>query len=114
MRAHLWYKLDGHTPVPCESIDEANIRKNDEWRVDQTHLRTGEFISTVFLGLDHSWEPTGPPILFETMIFRGPLDQWQERYCTWDEAEIGHEVAVRLAKRARWNPLAWWRAWRKR
>jgi hypothetical protein len=46
-------------------------------------------VSTVFLGLDHSWGG-GPPVLFETMVFGGPFDQAQERYSTWAEAEAGH------------------------
>jgi hypothetical protein len=29
----------------------------------------GERLSTIFLGLDHSFSMTGPPILFETMLF---------------------------------------------
>jgi len=32
--------------------------------------QVGEFwVSTVFLGLDYNWEPSGPPILWETMVF---------------------------------------------
>jgi hypothetical protein len=48
-------------------------------------------VSTVFLGLDHSfasWE--GRPILFETMVFVGHDGVAQERYSTWEEAEAGH------------------------
>jgi len=54
-------------------------------------------ISTVFLGLDHGWGE-GPPVLFETMIFGGPEDGYQERYCTWDEAKEGHRKAVKLVR----------------
>jgi hypothetical protein len=41
-------------------------------------------ISTVFLGMDHNFSDEGDPLLFETMIFGGPRDQYQERYCTWE------------------------------
>lgn len=51
------------------------------------------FVSTIFLGLDHSWGP-GDPILFETMIFNGKHDQEQRRYHTYEEAEQGHEDMV--------------------
>lgn len=54
-------------------------------------------ISTVFLGLDHRFGD-GPPLLFETMVFGGELDQEQERYSTWDEAEAGHEEMVKRVK----------------
>lgn len=50
-------------------------------------------ISTVFLGLDHSFGE-GPPLLFETMVFGGALDGEQGRYTTWEEAEAGHRKMV--------------------
>ena len=55
-------------------------------------------VSTVFLGMDHSFDG-GTPVLFETMIFGGEYDQFQERYCTWDEAEEGHKVACELVSK---------------
>lgn len=36
-------------------------------------------VSTVFLGLDHRFGDEGPPILWETMVFGGPLDQERDR-----------------------------------
>jgi hypothetical protein len=57
-------------------------------------------ISTVFLGLDHNFDPNGPPILFETIVFNGPLDEWQKRYVSYDFAEHGHKQAVALVERA--------------
>lgn len=54
-------------------------------------------VSTVFMGLNHSFDGAGPPLLFETMIF-GAHDElpehYQVRYSTWDEAEMGHAVIV--------------------
>ena len=50
-------------------------------------------ISTVFLGIDHRFGE-GPPLLFETMVFGGPLDQEMDRYSTWNEAEVGHNEIV--------------------
>jgi len=52
-------------------------------------------ISTVFLGSDHGfWEKDKPPVLFETMVFGGPNQGDQRRYCTWDEAVKGHQEWV--------------------
>jgi hypothetical protein len=51
-------------------------------------------VSTVFLGLDHSFRDTGPPLLFETMGFVGHAGVEQERYSTWAEAEEGHARMV--------------------
>ena len=48
-------------------------------------------VSTVFLGLDHSFGE-GEPILFETMVFSdGDGGGDCERYKTWEEAEEGHK-----------------------
>jgi hypothetical protein len=55
----------------------------------------------VFLGLDHRFGGSGPPLLFETMIFGGPLDEEMWRYSSWDAAEAGHAAAVRKAREAR-------------
>ena len=65
----------------------------------QTHI--GWFrkihISTVWLGLNHQYGD-GPPLIFETMISGGSLDQYQERYSTKNEALIGHKRAVKFAR----------------
>lgn len=60
-------------------------------------------VSTVFLGIDHGWG--GQPVLFETMIFGGEHDQYQERYHTWEEAEEGHKRAMELVKSSNDNNL---------
>jgi len=51
-------------------------------------------VSTVFLGLDHSFEPDGPPVLWETMVFGGPEGDFQCRYATAVEARAGHAAKV--------------------
>lgn len=61
-------------------------------------------ISTVFLGIDYSFG-FGDPLLFETMIFGPDGDEYQERYCTYEEAEAGHKEAVELATRRYFNEL---------
>lgn len=57
-------------------------------------------ISTVFLGLDHKFGE-GEPLLFETMIFGGEHDQYQERYTNIEDSKIGHDKAVKLVKGGR-------------
>lgn len=49
----------------------------------------GVVVSTVFLGLDHSFEGA-KPVLFETMVSGGTFDGEQDRYHTWADAERGH------------------------
>lgn len=71
---------------------------NDERRVvARTELPDCK-VSTVFLGLDHSFGKEGGPILFETMIFGGRNDGWQRRYKTWQQAEQGHVLACMHAQ----------------
>lgn len=57
----------------------------------------GAHISTVFLGVDHA-PGHAQPLLFETMIFGGKLDGYEERYATREEALVGHADAVCLVK----------------
>jgi len=59
----------------------------------------GIFVSTVFLGLNHRFGD-GEPLLFETMIFNGSNDQYQERYTTREEALKGHKIAMQLVIRS--------------
>ncbi len=47
-------------------------------------------VSTVFLSLNHGIYPTNQPVLFETMIFGGINDGYQDRCNTYDEAEKMH------------------------
>lgn len=53
-------------------------------------------VSTVFLGIDHSFAfgLAAQPVLFETMVFAGDIfpemDGYTERYSTYAEAQAGH------------------------
>ncbi len=91
------YILEGHEPIEC-----TDLMKWAKWfeKADRHVAKTviGDIkISTVFLGLNHSFGD-GPPVLFETMIFGGDLDEEMWRYSTWEEAETGHQEAVELVK----------------
>lgn len=55
-------------------------------------------VSTVFLSLDHNFSGIGPPILWETMIFGGPHDNYQERYASEDAAKEHHQEIVNRLK----------------
>jgi len=68
--------------------------------IEQTFLEGNIKVSTVFLGLNHGWEP-GKPHWFETMIF-GPENtdemDYCERFATLKEARAGHQSAIVWAK----------------
>lgn len=100
--------LDGCTPRhPAdmqEYVEFMECRGSiDRRRVARTELDKRCCVSTVFLPVNHSWKP-GPPVLFETMVFCEDdpmLDEIQERYHTYHEAEQGHERYVRMARSRR-------------
>jgi len=112
--AYFWYCNPDGSFRRCQSLDEisdANWKKNAP-RQKSTLVRGGRrfLVSTVFIGVDHNFEVTdgSDPILFETMIFDNTdaktmfIDFYQERYRTWEEAKVGHRVAVDWLK-AHWR-----------
>lgn len=71
-----WYILDNNNdPVLTEMLEAAHWMEEErkkpleegKWKVGDTCIAT-YMISTVFLGLDHSYSDNGTPILFETII----------------------------------------------
>ena len=91
------YILDGHNPIVVEDSREwAQWYEKADRIVAKTTINDIG-ISTVFLGIDHSWN-SDIPVLFETMVFRGKLDGEQERYTTWEDAESGHKRMVQKVK----------------
>jgi hypothetical protein len=81
-------QMEGRNGAPSRIIKQDKVKGPDG---------TENTVSTVFLGLNHAFG-YGVPILFETMIFGGPLDEYQVRYATYGEALNGHEIAVKMAK----------------
>jgi hypothetical protein len=76
----MYYNRDG-TPMtgPDATLEWAKMFEDGEGRkvaVDKTLY--GERLSTVFLGLDHSFMSPGPPILFETMLFAPRSDEYRK------------------------------------
>lgn len=80
---------------PLSLFEWAKLMEDKEYkRVALTELPNGVRISTVWLGLDHSFG--GDKILiFETMVFGGEHDGNMDRYSTLEEAQKGHEEFVK-------------------
>jgi hypothetical protein len=100
-RRQMYWILDGHKPVPAPDIlawSEFMASGDQARRVAQHVLRNPDSdpvqVSTVFLGLDHNWNDSGAPLLFESMVFGGPLDGECYRYASWDDALAGHAMLV--------------------
>jgi hypothetical protein len=96
LESERYYLLQGKTPVKTpfdEWIRKFNYEDKGR-RIKQTTIGDVD-ISTVFLGMDHQIFE-GKPMLFETMVFGGEHDRYQERYSTWEEAEAGHQKVCEL------------------
>lgn len=69
--------------------DKVNGRKRKEY-----------LVSTVFLGIDHAFTESEPPLIFETMVF--PSGSWMDvfcaRYSNEAAARLGHEETVGLVR----------------
>jgi hypothetical protein len=59
--------------------------------VKREYVDDGVMVSTVFLGIDHSFLLGEKPILWETMVFGGKFDQHETRFSTRQEALDGHK-----------------------
>jgi len=89
--------LDNGETKPVSSMEWAEWFETAERCIAFDKLQDCE-VSTVFRGLDHRFA-AGPPLIFETMVFGGPLDQEMDRYSTKVEALAGHEAMVKRAKK---------------
>lgn len=76
------------------------MESRERLRVGRYESPEGVLVSTMFLCIDHrsNRNPGDPPILWETMIFKGHHDGYQERYSSLEEAKLGHARAVGMVK----------------
>ena len=90
-------------------VAEPDLEKWEIWFTDaRRHVAEEKIgdsrISTVFLGLDHSFGG-GTPVLWETMVFGGKLDREQDR-CSGsrEQAEAMHACMVEHVKNSMLSP----------
>lgn len=91
-----YYDREGK-PIEETLAWAAKIEDKKYFRVAETTLTDGKWISTVWLGLDHNYMHDGPPLIFETMVFPSEGDFGEldcERYSTEQEALAGHAALV--------------------
>lgn len=109
------YILVGKTPIAVDMLTWAIWLEShgDERQIARTVIdpELGVDVSTIFLGLDHSFGG-GEPVLFETIAFVPAVPVFavgrviehdareERRYCTYAEAEAGHAEIV--ASTAAW------------
>jgi len=93
--------------IKCDLMTWSKAMQEGYRKIRQEELPHGYWLSTVFLGLNHNYDPSGPPEYFETMIFE-PGPRWNEfskkwlehgsecycaRYASFAEALEGHQAA---------------------
>lgn len=95
---------DRYILVDKKPVPEPDLMKWAQWygtakrHVAQETIGDSR-VSTVFLGLDHSFGDGGLPILWETMVFGGLLDQEMDRCAgSWEQAEAMHQAMVEKVK----------------
>jgi hypothetical protein len=88
-------------PEPCyDVIAWGEWLEGADRTVARDRLSNGAEVSTVFLGLDHNFTASGPPVLWETMIFGGPRDGYCDRATSRAAALVNHAAALELARAA--------------
>lgn len=117
-RRAMYYKPDGkpytgRNPVLQWAKDFEDF--NEKRRIGNTVLWTGIWVSTVWIGLDHSFGLSDKPLIYETMAFApktfGGGELWQERYSTKRQAQLGHRRVVSELDglKGYWKILSnWW------
>lgn len=92
--------IDVGDPRMSQRYAKLDAGEPDPWRVARDEV--GEWnVSTVFLGVDHQFG-NGPPVLWETMVFGPePWSDWQDRYTSRADAEVGHARVVEMIRLGR-------------
>lgn len=88
-----FYDRDGD-PI---SLKQWSERFDEDQHVAITVVDDIALISTVWLGV---FLGDGPPLIYETMVFNGPLNNARERYATEEAAQAGHERWVAAVRHA--------------
>ena len=88
---------------PMDLMDWAQHVEDREYATVAQHWIRGWMVSTVWLGLNHNFLGSGPPLIFETMVFppgdeageHGTMsEEYCDRYPTEEAAQAGHDRAL--------------------
>lgn len=82
-------------------MEWATLFEDPDYKRVKLTVGAGRRVSTIWLGLDHSFGKNATPLIFESMLFRevegsddcGSIDS--QRYSTEEQALAGHEELVR-------------------
>lgn len=92
------YILENRVPKAVDALTWSRSLYKKERQIGFSPMPVGR-VSTVFLGLDHSFGQ-GPPVLFEMMVFISEEEKGevQLRCRTYDEAKELHFKGIRKAR----------------
>jgi hypothetical protein len=88
---------------PIETAEWSRKFEDPDYKMVAQHWVRGWMVSTVWLGIDHSFGMSRAPLIFETMIFppgdeAGGGSVWADEYCdrypTEAAAHAGHDQAL--------------------
>ncbi|HUR17366.1 MAG TPA: hypothetical protein VMZ51_00325 [Acidimicrobiales bacterium] len=82
----LWFDREGR---PIDVTEMVRLSQDASYRVVARDWVGDVEVATVWLGFDHSFR-SSRPVLFETVVFGGRMDQYSRRYTTEAEARKGH------------------------
>ena len=88
-----YYKMVGKELKQCSLQEWSDSWTNQDRQIGLDNIKEVK-ISTVCLGIEHSGG------LFETMVFGGVHDQFQDRCYRYEEAVEMHRIAVELVKKS--------------
>ena len=107
----MWYDIDG---IPISIKEWGRLHADEKYvRVAVTTIMDGADpavvweVSTVWLGLDHSFDDHGPPLIFETMVFGegSSTDEACVRYSTLFDAKLGHHAMAATVAASVTDPI---------
>jgi hypothetical protein len=103
LRCNAWgYRRDGQ---PITSPLEWSALHEDLGYVHVRMTAVGEAqVSTVWVGIPQAGSTPERPLIYESMVFGGPLDEQAWRYSTEGEATAGHDHVVALVREAAGMP----------
>ena len=95
-----WILDENHEPQPADFLTWSRWCDTHDIWIDVDRIRP-VYVHTMFAGFDPDFTGEGQPLLYETRVYGGGLDEIMDRYPTWNEASRGHFAAVLLVRDAR-------------
>ena len=91
----LWFDRKGR---PIDVAEMVRLSRDHDYRVLARDWVGPVEVTTVWLGFDHSFR-SAEPVIFETVVFGGRMDQYSRRYSTEEEALAGHARVLATVRR---------------